>query len=68
MLRITLKAARVNAGYSQKSAAKALRISNKTLSRWESGESFPNVEKIKLICELYKITYDELIFLPRNLL
>ena len=68
MLRITLKAARVNAGYSQKAAASALGISNKTLSRWETGDSFPNVEKIRLICELYKITYDELIFLPRDLL
>ena len=65
-MKITLKAARVNAGYSQKEAAKILGISNTTLCNWENGTSFPNVQQIEKICELYGVSYDDLIFLPSN--
>ena len=66
MPRITLKAARVNAGYTQKEAASLLKVGNKTLSSWENGTTFPNAEKIRSICELYSVTYDDLIFLPSS--
>ena len=66
MLKITLKAARVNAGYSQKEVAKKLNVSNKTISSWESGETFPSAEKIGALCELYGISYDNINFLPNN--
>ena len=66
LLKITLAAARKNAGYSQASAAKSLKISNKTLCNWEKGRSFPNVDKVEAICELYGVTYNELNFLPTN--
>lgn len=45
MKRISLKAARVNAGYSQKQAAALLGISNKTLCSWENGRTFPDQPK-----------------------
>jgi transcriptional regulator with XRE-family HTH domain len=66
MLKITLKAARVNAGYSQNEVAKKLNISNKTISSWESGETFPSAKKIVALCELYGISYDNINFLPNN--
>ena len=66
MTKITLSAARVNAGYSQKKAAELLGISNSTLCSWEKGESYPNAIQIKAICELYNVAYDNLIFLPNN--
>ena len=66
MLKISLKAARVNAGLSQKDAAKALKVSNKTLHSWESGDSFPSAKYIDAICELYKISYDAINFMPTN--
>ena len=66
MPRITLRAARVNAGYTQKEAALLLHIGNKTLSSWESGTTFPNAEKIRTICEVYGVTYNDLIFLPND--
>ena len=65
MPQITLKAARVNAGYTQKEAAKLLHISNKTLQNWESGKSYPNADKIAEICILYQIPYDCINFLPK---
>ena len=64
MLRITLEAARVNAGYSQKEVAVLLKVSNKTICSWEKGKSFPNAEKINALCALYGISYDDIIFLP----
>ena len=67
MGRITLKAARVNAGFTQKEAAKALNISNKTLHKWESGKAVPKADKIDAICKLYQTPYDHIIFfIPNN--
>lgn len=66
MVKMTLKAARVNAGLGQKEAASLLKISNSTLSAWENGRSFPNAEKIKAICETYDVSYNDLNFLPDN--
>lgn len=66
MLKITLAAARVNVGLSQKEAAKRLGISNKTLCKWETGAAFPRADLIDKICELYRVGYDHLIFLPHS--
>ena len=66
MQKITLKAARVNAGYTQKEAAKELKVSNKTLLHWEKGVSFPKADMVEKICALYGVAYDNIIFLPSN--
>lgn len=66
MAKMTLKAARVNAGLKQKEAATALGVSNKTLSNWENGLVIPKADKIDPICTLYDVAYDNLIFLPTN--
>lgn len=63
---MTLKAARVNAGYGQKKAAELLGIANKTLSKWENGKSFPTVDMVQKICELYHVDYDDIVFLPQT--
>lgn len=62
MKKITLKAARVNAGYSQKKAAEILNISNKTLCSWENGKTFPDQPMIERLCALYGVTYDMIVF------
>ena len=64
MLKISLKAARVNAELSQKEVAKELKISNKTLHSWENGNTSPSAKYIDALCALYKVTYDDLNFLP----
>ena len=66
MLKISLKAARVNAGLSQKDVAKELGISNKTLSSWECGDTFPSAKYIGSLCRLYNVVYDDIIFLPND--
>lgn len=62
MKKISLRAARVNAGHSQKEAAALLDISNKTLCSWENGKTFPSQPMIEKLCELYGITYDAIDF------
>lgn len=66
MAKFSLKAARVNKGLSQKSAAAVIGVSNKTLSSWENGITTPTVDKIPVICALYDVPYDQLNFLPDN--
>lgn len=66
MVKISLKAARVNANLSQKEAAKVLKISNATLCKWEKGEAFPSTAQVPKICDLYKLPYDSINFLPND--
>ena len=66
MAKMTLKAARVNSNLSQKAAAQEIGVSNKTLGNWEAGTSFPKADKIEVLCNLYGVSYDDLIFLPSD--
>ena len=66
MARMTIRAARVNTGMAQKTAAAQIGVSNKTLSNWENGRSFPNVQQIEKLCALYSVAYCDLIFYPNN--
>lgn len=68
MAKITLKAARVNAGLRQKEVAEILGVSNKTLSSWESGETFPRADQVAKLCSLYRLTYNDINFLPEDTL
>lgn len=65
MYSISLEAARVNAGLSQKAAAKRLGVNAGTLSNWERGKTSPDVEKFHAMCNLYGCP-SELIFLRRK--
>jgi transcriptional regulator with XRE-family HTH domain len=60
---ITLKAARVNKGYTQKEVAKLIGVSKETLSNYERGLTHPNISIVKKIEKLYDVSYDEFIFL-----
>jgi len=62
MGKIKLKAARINAGFSQKNAAKELGISNKTLCSWENYKTFPRQPMIEKLCNLYGLSYDAIDF------
>lgn len=66
MQKMTLKMLRVRDNLTQEVAAKALGISPSTLSKWETGKSFPDVLDINKIENLYRINYNDIIFLPNN--
>lgn len=63
MPRISLEAARVNAGLTQKELAKMLGVSNVTIVNWEKGNSEPSVSQLRKISELSGIPMD-FIFIP----
>ena len=63
---ITLKAARINCQLTQKEAAEKLGVSEKTLSNYENGVSFPDVPVIQKIELLYNVGYNDIIFLPKE--
>lgn len=57
-VKITLEAARVNAGYNQKNAAKKLKVNPATLSNWEHGITIPSWDKVREMEKLYNISSD----------
>lgn len=67
-MEITMKAARINAGYTQKEAAKLLKVSKDTVSNWERGKSYPDVTNLRDIERVYRVKYDDLIFFPKDML
>ena len=61
-MEITMKAARINAGYTQKEAARLLKVSRDTVSNWERGKSYPDVANLRDIERVYNVRYVDLIF------
>lgn len=52
---------RKNKKLSQEELANILGVSRQTISKWETGESTPDFDKIIPLCEFYGITSDELL-------
>ncbi len=52
---------RKQAGLSQLELADKLKYSNKNISKWENGETTPNVFTLKKLAELYNVTIDDLV-------
>ena len=65
-IRITVKAARINAGIELREAAKKLGISIGTLGNYEAGRTSPKMEIAARMSELYNIPIDNLSFLRRE--
>lgn len=49
------------AGLSQEEVADKLELTRQTVSKWETGQSSPDLDKVLPLCELYNITPDELL-------
>ena len=52
---------RKNKDMSQKELAEKLDVSNKTISRWETGVSFPDITYLNKMCEIFDVSLSELI-------
>lgn len=63
-MKITLKAARVNAGLTQEEVAKELKKSKNTIVNYENGKSTPDMKTGKALAALYGLSIDDLNFLP----
>ena len=62
-LKISLAAARVNAGLTQEEVAKFMRVSKNTVVAWEKGNTEPKISQAKELSNLYQMPLDH-IFLP----
>ena len=46
---------------SQEELAEKLKISRQTLSKYETGESLPDIDKCKLLAEIFDVSLDDLV-------
>ncbi len=53
--------ARKKQGLSQEAVAETLGVSRQTVSKWETGETLPDIRQAKRLSVLYHVTLDELI-------
>ena len=53
--------ARKSKGLTQEAAAEKLGVSRQTVSKWETGETLPDIRQSKRLAALYGVTLDELI-------
>ncbi len=52
---------------SQEELANKLNVSRQTVSKWETGESSPDIDKIVPLCQIFGITTDELLTGKKNI-
>jgi transcriptional regulator with XRE-family HTH domain len=57
----SFKRLRKKANINQAKLADMLGVAQATVSYWEAGQSFPTVEKLKKLTEIFRCTSDELI-------
>lgn len=65
-LKISMAAARVNAGKTQSDIAKEMRINKATVVNWEKGKVIPKPAQFAMYCMICKIPSDY-VFLPNEL-
>lgn len=63
-IRISLAAARVNAGMTQDDVAAKMHVAKQTVVNWEKGKTEPTVSQGLDLSDLYKMPLNNLIFLP----
>ena len=60
-LKISLKAARVNANLSQEEVAKKMKKSKATINNWENGKTEIDYGNLNELCRLYSVTMDDIL-------
>lgn len=56
-----LKLYREKSGLSQASVAEELKISRQSISKWENGRGYPDIDNLVLLSKLYQVSIDELL-------
>ncbi len=52
--------------FSQEELAELIGVSRQTLSKYETGESLPDIEKCRLLADVFGVTLDDLINYEKN--
>ena len=64
-MKVSFKAARVNAKITQSDAAEKLGVAQSTLNRWENDGSVP-IQAVMKMCDLYGCTIDDFDLSPNT--
>lgn len=59
-MKITLKAARHNAGYTQQEAADLLGVTPLTILNWEKGKYLPRPRRRRVLAQVYEIPVENI--------
>ena len=54
-------------GFSQDALAEKVHVTRQAVSRWETGETIPNTETLKLLSKLFDVSINTLLGSPRKL-
>ena len=55
-----IKAARQAAGLTQAQAAEKLMVSRQSVSNWENGKTYPDIDSVVRMSELYSVSMDNI--------
>ena len=64
----TLKKLRLDHGLTQAELAERVHVTWQAVSRWETGETVPNTDTLKLLSRLYDVSINTLLGAPRQLI
>lgn len=59
---------RQKSGFSQEELAEKVFVTRQAVSRWETGETIPNTETLKLLSRVYDVSINTLLGAPRQLI
>ena len=59
---------RTEKGLSQEELAEKVMVTRQAVSRWETGETTPNTETLKLLSKIYNVSINTLLGSPRQLI
>lgn len=62
-----LKKLRESKGFSQEDVAKKIGVTRQAVYKWENDKSYPDIDNLILLSEMYNVTLDELIKGKRNI-
>ena len=58
---------RTKKGLSQEELAEKVFVTRQAVSRWETGETIPNIDTLKLLSKLFNVSINTLLGSPRKL-
>lgn len=56
-----IKAEREQRGWTQNDLAQRLHVSRQSISKWENGTAFPDIDKLVQLSDLFQMTLDNLV-------
>ena len=59
---------RIKNGFTQEELAEKVHVTRQAVSRWETGETMPNTETLKLLSNLYNVSINTLLGSPNKLI